>query len=163
MSRCGTARRRNGRAGRRRRNLVEDGSECQSPSPGDCEVAAERIAGRKTDDSVRFRDGSTRRFKTDPNWHAEVTPIRVRMEAGRIERWRVLPARTKSSASRGRYRSMVTAGRKVKTFLRKTSRWGAGGASRWSAANEVGGWKQTSSQVVAVSLCLPLVGKGKYR
>jgi hypothetical protein len=58
--------RRSGRAGRQRRNLVEDGSRCQSPSPGDCEVAVERMAGRKTDDSVRFRDGSTRSIKEGP-------------------------------------------------------------------------------------------------
>jgi len=28
--------------------------------------------------------GSTHRFMKDPNWHPEPTPIRVRMEAGRI-------------------------------------------------------------------------------
>jgi hypothetical protein len=36
------------------------------------------------------------RLKKDPNWHAEFTPNRVRMEAGRIERWRAIAGRTET-------------------------------------------------------------------
>src|ERR1035438_3855941 len=66
MSRCETAVRSRAKKRLRKSQEQQDGSRCQSPSPGDCGNAAERTGRRKTSATVRATDGSTRPIKEGP-------------------------------------------------------------------------------------------------
>src|ERR1700683_5321255 len=137
MTRCGTATRRNGRAGRRRRDLVEDGSRCQSPSPGDCEC----VGGTNS----RSKD---RRFSWNPRWQHPIdsrrTPTGTRSLLRSECEWKQgessdggqFAGRTKEGMPpAGRQETVVAAEGESQNLAKKKNgkKCGNSGASRWSA------------------------------